>query len=517
MAFAIIAIAFAWFFRKSMQMRSESWTYSNFYMGTRNIGAPLTGQIFWGTSFSFANGIFYFSTLAYYKGLAVIWFQIPWMASIWFLAWRLPELIKITEKFTLHGFLGDVFGRKAAVAAAWTTVIGFLGMIAFEINVSSELISRALNAEQAIIPLTMFSAIAAVSYTDAGGFVGAAQTDRIQNRLGLIAVFVVIISIYLMDAGYISGSGVSNNINFSFSALITSVFDFSAFDIITVLGVLCFATATNIVDMSNWQTISANSASKPEDIKMLRSEMVKASGRILVAPAIVGSLIGFAFRGVEKDGQPIADIDIIPTVIDAIGALHIYGLHVGVILLAVCALGLISMAMSTIDSYLLATSQSIEWDIRRSLEKIKLIQDTSHRARSEAGSIRRARNEMYILAFFACTIFILARSYIGDQTVFVFQFAIFGAITALLPAILLGLSVSRRDEEVCPAARALVLASIVVGVVGSLGVFALATNKPEAMGDFNAYAWAPIASLGLSGILVFIASLLKTHHNPSTI
>jgi len=132
-----VAVGFAFVIYVAWRQRETSWKISTFFLGGRNIGGPLSAQTYWGSSFSFANGIIYFAVLAYFYGLNVIWFQVPWVIGIWILAWRLPQLIKITDRYTLHGFLGSLFGPPARKMASVVTITGFMGFFAYEIAIST--------------------------------------------------------------------------------------------------------------------------------------------------------------------------------------------------------------------------------------------------------------------------------------------------------------------------------------------------------------------------------------------
>lgn len=496
--FAIIAIAFLVFFAIAWRDRKKSWRLATFFMGGRNIGAPLTEQTFWGTSFSFANGLYYFAALAYFKGLAVVWLQIPWIIAILFLAWQLPLLIRITERYTLHGFLGSLYGRRTAVVASIVTTVGFLATIAFEINVSSEIIAKALGSPEIIIPLTLVAGLTVAAYTDAGGFLGAAKTDRAQNVLGVMAVAVLFVALWqFLESDGVSREGGSP---FDLTSIWHALFDFSSFDRVSTIGVLCFATTTNLVDMSNWQTIAANSAAGPSKIAKLRWAMARSGFWILILPAAAGAFIGHAFRGLSIGGSPTADIDILPRLIASVG-----DLPMGNVLLGVVCAGLIATALSTVDSYMLSSSQTIVWDLRLEAEKALIITDSEERAQYEQRSVRRARNEIYWYTLLACIGFIALRRLIGDQTVFVLQFVIFGMITALAPATLFALWLRSRDLEPPEPVRRIVGMSIACGLLANLVCLALSISTGN---NFDAFAVTPTVTLGTASIVCGIGAII---------
>ena len=172
--------------------RPQSWRISTFFLGSRIVGAPLSAQAYWGSSFSFANGLIYFAALGYYYGLSVIWFQVPWVLGVWFLAWRCPQLLSITERFTLHGFLGSRFGPAARVIASLVTITGFMGIFAYEIAISTETIAGVLGIKTGVTVLVFLVGIYVAAHADVGGFAGTARTDRVQNMFGMVSVVLVL-------------------------------------------------------------------------------------------------------------------------------------------------------------------------------------------------------------------------------------------------------------------------------------------------------------------------------------
>lgn len=486
----VVAGTFLAIFLVAWQAREGSWSLSTFFMGGRNIGAPLTAHAFWGTSFSFANGIYYFVALGFFKGMVVVWFQIPWIAAILFLAWKLPLLAQITDRYTLHGFLGSQFGRKAAVTASIVTIAAFMGMIAFEINVSSEIIARSLGWREVVIPLTIVSAFIAAIYVNVGGFLGAAKTDRLQNYFGLIAVAILIAAVFdLRSSPEISGGSALTT-----ASVLSSLFDISRLDWLSFFGILCFAATTNVVDMSNWQAIAANSLANNAELRSLRWAMVRSAIWIFAVPAVAGTFIGYAFHEVHFNGEALLDTDILPTLIASLG-----GSAVGALVLGATCAGLIASALSTVDSYLLSTSQTIVWDIRREAETAREMEEGSEeRLKFERISVRRARNEMYWYAGFACLAFIGLRFAIGDTTVFVLQFIIFGVITALFPATMIAIWLKSMRLDASAREKTFVTYSMRFGLAANLICLGLAILWADL---FNFYALTPIATLGTAALV----------------
>ena len=493
----MIAAFFGLLFVYSSRYRDRSWTFSGFFLGGRNIGAPLTREVFWGTSFSLANGIFYFAILGYYNSLAVIWLQIPWMAAIWYLAWKLPVLMEITGRHTIHGFLGSIFGDRARWIASVVTIFAFAGALAFELNVSAEIASSTLGSSGLLIVLTLVAAITAASYTDTAGFVGGAKTDRLQNWFGLLAVVILLYSVTKLDV--VGVQGFENNL--SKESIFKSLFDFGSLNLIAVLGILCFASTFNIVDMSNWQAIAANSDADHKSIKRLQWAMRRSTILILFFPALAGAFLGYIFQSATINGNEISEDQILPLIIQSVA-----NTEVGVVGLGFVLAGLLGTALSTVDSYLLSTSQTITWDLKKKLEKVQTMPE-EERSGFEKKAVRIARSEIYLIALISVGVFMFLRSKLGDETVFVLQFVIFGLVVALAPATFLAISAKEKAIQLSATQKLFGQLSIAFGFLAGLCVALVVIFGNS---EFNAYAWAPIVTALTSLLLISPVAFLNS-------
>jgi len=474
--------------------RSKSWRISTFFLAGRNIGAPLTEHVYWGTSFSLANGLYYFSFLGYYYGLSAIWFQLPWAASVWFLAWQLPQIIKETGRFTIHGFLGDLYGQRIRTLASIVTLTGFLGFFAFEINISLEILGRVVGIEGIVIPLTFIFAIYSAAYCDIGGFAGTARTDYYQNILGVVAVSFIMYCLFRVPHSQIPVE------NLTLTRMSMSLFDFGTFPTITIFAILCYASTYNIVDMSNWQAIAANSAAKPEQIRSLRIAMVKSTFWMILLPATVGTLFGYVWREVE-----IGEYERISMLVQQVfpDASYIGGLILGTVIL-----GLAATAMSTTDSYLIASCQTMSWDIRDKQTINQSVNADDIDEEKQYSIIRSSRRRLYWMAIISVSVFLLLRYLLGDQTAFVAQFVLAGLVVSLAPSTLLGLYFRHINYKPIGLVKKLCGASVVFGYFGGMAVFVYFLSL--ASKEFDVYAWAPLVTFVSSFSLCAAAFLAKS-------
>jgi Na+/proline symporter len=475
------------------QQREKSRTLDGFFLGGRNIGANLSGQISWGSSFSLANGLAYFAYLGYFHGLSAIWFQVPWCMSIWFMAWHLPRYLKATDRFTVHSFLGSYFGDPVRKLAAVVTIFGFLGFLAYELNISSEIVLSSVgamhspNAQTSIILMSIIGALLVAIFCDLSGYRGVATTDRFENIFGAIACLIFVILIYLyapLDA-----------IRLSPDNIISSLMDFSSWSGPTIAGILCFASTQNLVDMSRWQTLSANGAATTEQRQKLSRKLKWSAAWTLLLPGIVGTVFGYLAKG-----SNIAGNEAIAFLFNRTQA--VFPGHGGGILFGLIIFGLFCTAFSTAKNYLIAVCQALRWDIL-DFSAVERLRDSTLDHLEDTIVVRKARRDLYYLVFAGISAFMAIRYFMhDDNTVFATQFLIAGAVTSLVPttmyALFFKLDLPGRPD---PFEQWTGFISIASGYVGGLVVFGwwLWINQ-----ELNTYAWGPIVSLGLSLLTLLV-------------
>jgi hypothetical protein len=469
------------------QKRGESQTLDGFFLGGRNIGADLSGQISWGSSFSLANGLAYFAYLGYFHGLSAIWFQLPWCASIYFMAWKLPRYLEATDRFTVHSFLGSWFGGRVRKLAALVTIFGLLGFLAYEINVSSEIVLSSVGAKQPtneqalIILMSLVGALLVAVFCDLSGYRGVARTDRFENRFGAIVCMIFLLIVYLympFDRKLISSD-----------QILSSVGDFSSWSGATIVGILCFAFTQNLVDMSRWQTLSANAIATAKQRKKLSTKLKLSAVWTFIFPGIAGTFFGYLAKGSSIEGNEAIAILFNRTQASFPG-------HMGGFLFGMIIFGLFCTAFSTAKNYLIAVCQALRWDIL-DFSAIERLRDSKLNQIENRAIVRKARRDLYYLAFVGILVFIFIRYFIkNDNAVFATQFLIAGAVISLAPATIYALFFKRGRPNPSDAFdRRTGLFSIGSGYLGGLAVFGwwLGLNQ-----NLDTYAWGPIVSLGLS-------------------
>jgi len=499
--FFVCVVGLLFLLRVAISARAESNTVDGFFLGGRNIGGLLSEQAFWGSSFSLANGLAYFGFLGYNFGLSVLWLQIPWCASIVFMAYHSDKYISATDRFTIHGFLGSWFGSWTRSLASIVTITGFLGVLAYEINVSSEIILSAVGAREqpifhpSIIALSLVGVLMVAIFCEFSGYKGVAKTDLWENRFGLAAVVLLVATIFFFPPSFIQPSTLEG------SHVLRSLVDFSSWSPLTTIGILCFSLTLNLVDMSHWQTFSANSAASSSQLKDLRKKIVLSAVWTFFLPGVGGAFFGFLARDFASQSGSINGNDVIAILMNTF-QLPLYpfntypmnGLLVGFVVFA-----LFCTAFSTAKNYLMAVCQVVWWDILR-IHDLERLRNGRLSTEEDKALVRKARPTLYWIGIGAMLAFILIRWWINnDEKVFATQFLIAGAVMSLVPVTIYALFFKRSGPDGTAIEKAIGFSSILLGYAGNLLVFVFGVAFYQGL---DTYAWGPIVGLGVSSIIM---------------
>jgi Na+/proline symporter len=513
---AVIFLGFWFFIKVAYRGQAGSSRIENFFLAGRNIGIPLFEHTTWGTGFALGNGIFYFIWLGYTWGLSAIWVQVPYCLGFVGLAVILPKIVVQTEKYTLHGFLGSFFGRKTRFMASVASMTGFLLNIGFEIVFAATVLSGLFGSKHLDLAITLVMAIFVAAYCNIGGYRANAQTDRWQNWFGVGALLALVFLFLLTAAKW----NVSSEAIY-LPTILNSLFDFSKTSLPFVLGLFTLSFLYPFVDMTNWQNVAANSLLPPEPgeqrkrIRDMRIALLKASAWVFFFPGVFGVILGYLMQGVPSLEQSEILTKLIAGLIP--GGTLAYGL-VYAIILGVLMVGLLGTTLSTVDSWLIASSQTLSWDVIdfKLLDKAKFdvtrIPDSVHERITT-----RSRNILFLLAPIASVIFYVSYKGIGERII-EFQFVIYGAVISLFPLLISSLYLLRDEDKMVYQKNRILLwsafLSIAIGYLSAIGVFILSFI----IEGLDVYTWAPIASLAaaLTSLVVGItfANIRRKREDP---
>jgi Na+/proline symporter len=193
MAYAVICFlvaGFAWYI--TIANRNRASTIEEFFLGGRNISGSLFQNATWGTSFAFNNGIYWGIFFGYAAGLNALWVNGSWALGFVGLSFLLPRLVAPTERFTLHGFLGDKFGPRVRIMASIASSTVMIFNIGAEIVFASIFISYFLGSPALEVAIAIVIAIFSASFVGVGGYRANAAIDTYQNMLSAGALAFLI-------------------------------------------------------------------------------------------------------------------------------------------------------------------------------------------------------------------------------------------------------------------------------------------------------------------------------------
>lgn len=289
---------------------------------------------------SFAmNGLLYQTFLGFKIGWAAIIMQVIWCISYILISRRAAKIKELTSRGTLHTAIGNAFGLTAGKLAAIATLIGFTIQIGWELIVGVSVFGNSFtNNPNYSIWLIIAIILICITYTISGGLRGSAWTNVFQNWVSIVAILILC---GFLIHGYNPTSLGRPWDSGSFGRLISE------------LGISFFITNAlfsifwQFVDFSTWQDLGSGEG----DQKQAKSTLYWSSLWVFIFPGVVGTVAGMYLRGTAG----IDPNNLFP---------HIIGLisH-NTFLLVLVVTGCVTAMLSTIDGFLLATSQVAVWDL----------------------------------------------------------------------------------------------------------------------------------------------------------
>ena len=476
----IILFPIACFVKQSISESSHANTLIRFFQ----YGDDLKKRSFFATLAASNSGlsaaIYLIIVYGYFFGIGIF----PWVMLFWILTQfashftikKVEELTKsqggfISKHGTFHEFLGLLFNSQAVrVAAASLSTLCYIGLITCEILLGYEIVKALLPESGSFLGtrlenLSFIVTIVCVGlvfiYTSLAGFRAVIKTDLLQLSLILIMIVSVWVIISFSAESFVSGYADYYPINLTDALLNPSGQGIGSFLFFFVFMSLIFWAVWWPLAMDQWHRCAATqSASTALDSKFgtlgvystlyfavlsLTFLTVGAFIKVLVAPTGAESAALYHFISYVKD-LPGAGV-------------VVSSLFTGLI----CA-GLISAVISTIDSYLVVTAQSIISDIGIAIKERKILIEADKSNAVRVKYLKLAR--ILIVVLFAVHLTsVIAVSQLTD--VFCAIYTSFSLMMAAVPILLLGLTGKAIREK----------ASAVVVALITGGLWALITNS----------------------------------------
>ena len=514
-ATVIVLFGFGLFILIASTKRRGSHRIFNFFVAGQTLPTDLAGEVYWGNSLALGNGIAFFATLTLFWGPAALWVQVPWVIGMFFLGRVAPLIGQATQRHTLHGFLGKQLGFGARSVTSLVTTFGFVLNMGFEVMIGALLIGYLLGSTEIVWPAIIITALFFAAYCNIGGYRANAVTDKIQNRLGVLVVTALVLYYWV---GPSMGIG-SDQISQGRAEFVTSIFDFSSVPIWTFGGMCLYAFFVQFVDMSNWQNISATRLSGANWEVNLRRDFKWAAVKSLIIPGILCVALAAPLAG-----QNLSDEVVVGELLK--GALPTDGIIAG-ILWGLAMVALLGAMQSTADSFLMASTQTLSWDIfdRKRVEAVLDVYDDSEIQsgssdqtlpiwdnKTESAENELEKTEYSITRFSRLALFPIAlvgslglygiKEFLTDNIIQL-MFLIFGSQLALLPATATALWSLRKKRALKSVAKILLVFSIVAGFITSVSTIAFNPSIPGIVD------YAPYFALGVSGAIWLFGFVLS--------
>ncbi|MGZ8286720.1 MAG: hypothetical protein ACXW27_13025 [Allosphingosinicella sp.] len=412
-------------------------TYGSFFLGGERVGSEKTGNNNWGLCFAFANAIWYFAFLGYTYGPWAFLLQIPWTLSVFFIAALARKYIAASHAGTVHGFIQSNYGSRASIVAAVATLTGYTLNCGFEIFYSAHLFAVAFNVTQIELVIAVGIAVFVGAYCTAGGYMASVRTDGYQNWLGVGGLLVLISALSIPYYNHSQSISV-----FSEST------EYSTVPWHFIVGISVFAFFFNLVDMANWQSLAANRKLNAESVREVQRGLRVSAMIQMFAPAFLGTLLGVMLKGLQsglKDesyfryafGAAFPDMGVVS------------GLLFGIVIL-----GFIAVTISSADSYIVASLQTLVADVFKRKEVDEFFDEQTsveRRTEIERGLIAGAKRVVIPLSIIMTLAFAILyytlTAFRLQGVAFQFQFVMYGAAVTLVPAVMSRLLQIKPESE----------------------------------------------------------------------
>ena len=422
---------------------------------------------------SLASVIFSFLALGYSFKIAAILSPITWLAGFYILIWFFPKIKELSNR-TLHGYLAYKYDKKwIGFIASFASIIGFLGTYGIELLVSIK-ISQIIFPNIPTILIAILLSLVVATYTALGGFKSATQLDTFRLYLTILGLVVVF--------GFSYGYAINNSQSFENIVKVVTK-DFYGFSNLTwlfVISLMLLNVPWQIVDMSMWQKLVA--CNNISDITRGLKQSIWAIGILWFLLIVLGISLNF-FPGFFSPPN------------DDYATLFLSYLKSPVVF-AFFAMGCIAAMLSTADSLLIASVQTLAQDVVFPKRFEKLSTGTIDN-QLDREILLFGRRWVFILGIISPVIIYLLNLLIpGILDLF---FLVYTAQLTLLVSICVAIFCKNPSKF-----KEISLWSICLGLLCALFMLIWIVTHPSP----NLFLWAPIASVGLSIIPWIFSSIV---------
>ena len=364
------------------------------------------------------NALLYAAWLGYSVGAWGLAVQAAWGLSYLLLS---PYSARIHSVNSLHELLGNRFDRATKLLAAICTLIGFVYLMGWELEIGSSSIYSILSfdnhvaeeAKSTTNTLMVGVVLGTVFYTLWGGMRGNAIVDQLLN---LIKVIIITLFTLLLINRFIHIDG-SNFLTSMFPSVDTMKKNLGLFGLITNI---LFNLAWQFVDNSSWQSVIAGA----ENLQTKSTKNLQISGFVIfLTIGLLGTLFGISLANTAN----ITPDNILTQAVVLLPQHQTFMTVAMVIMIAACM-------MSLLDVLFLSSTFTLTMDIMPSHPKTTAASTDINNQKI----LRRVRVSLLVIALTATWgvnfIFQITGSNLFDfvYIVIITQLALFGPVIIAL-------------------------------------------------------------------------------------
>jgi len=363
------------------------------------------------------------------KGV-LIWASLTYAAGWFAFAFLSKKIANQKSIGTLHDFLGQKFNSNTIVIiTSIATSLGFVGILSTELIVGSSIFSNLnVNNVNFFYYGLFFITLCILIYTTLGGYKAVIKTDIYQSYLIYGATLaLVVISLIILK----------NEPTITIKQTFSDFFNFKASSGLLLLNLFLINALFPFVDMSAWQRLIASKNAKESKRGTIKSSIAfMVTWLILI---FVSILITYKVNAASPDGGLFEMFNLLST----------YNINSSIIFVItfVAFAGFISAMLSTSDSFLISTSQTLSMDI--------FYKNTN---KSDKYIISRARIQLFLILLIGVSLSLLL--YKSGFKIVDLIFSIYGATLALFPLVLVAFF-NKKPEKL----KKWGMISVVVGII----------------------------------------------------
>lgn len=319
------------------------------------------------TNIGLFSSIAFSAIMGYYYGTAGMLFTtLAWFLGMFWFSTKIPKLLPFFKNgTTIHEFIANSYGKTDSQKMrlrSWTSAVSailYFASVGVEVKFAADVFAPSLGQVQSTV-LAFVIAFIGLSYTYLSGYKGVVITDKIQYYILLFGALIIFIFTWVIG------------FNNEFSLQYSSNKDFLSFPFILLgpnplglLGIILLLTLYQFCIMDMWQRCIAYSRTKNKENQCLTDEeLIKSlkdkTFKKAIVPFLVLFIVWFGIGILALGCNLTNDLTgIIPAFLDSFNR---YG-SIGYFSKGIVITGFVAAVLSTIDTFLLATVQTLMYDI----------------------------------------------------------------------------------------------------------------------------------------------------------